>query len=205
MTPPRRFASDPQESGPLVDDARARILRVAYDLFCEHGVQATGVDRIIAEAGVAKMTLYRHFGSKTELVLAALELREEFWTRGWLEREVRQRGATAKEQLPAIFDAFDEWFRRDDYEGCLFTTVLLESHDPTTPIGARAASGLADVRAFIRELLEEAGARDPDGLARLVQILMLGAIVAATARDLEAARRARAAAVLIFEEEGLGP
>jgi AcrR family transcriptional regulator len=205
MTPSRRLASDPQAGGPAGDDTRARILRVAYDLFCDQGVQATGVDRIIAEAGVAKMTLYRLFSSKTELVLAALELREELWTRGWLEREVRQRGGTAKAQLLAIFDAFDEWFRRDDYESCLFTTALLESHDWTTPIGAAATSGLADVRVFLHELAEEAGARDPDGLARLLQITMLGAIVAATAGDVEAGRRARAAAVLILEGEGLGP
>jgi AcrR family transcriptional regulator len=204
MTPSQRLASDPQ-SGPAVEDARTRILRVAYDLFCRHGVQATGVDRIIAEAGVAKMTLYRHFGSKTELVLAALELREELWSRGWLEREARERGGTATEQLLAIFDALDEWFRRDDYESCLFVTTLLESHDRATPIGAAAASGLADVRAFLGELAEEAGARDPEGLARVVQIMMIGAIVAATAGDVEAALRARAAASLILEQEGLRP
>jgi AcrR family transcriptional regulator len=198
-------APDPHENGPSADDTRARILRVAYDLFCEHGVQATGVDRIIAEAGVAKMSLYRHFGSKAELVLAALELRQELWTRAWLEREVRQRGATAPEQLLAVFDAFDEWFRRDDYESCLFTTALLESHDRTSPIGAAATSGLADVRVLLGELAEEAGAHDPDGLARLLQIIMLGAIVAASAGDLDAAVRARAAAVLVLQREGLLP
>jgi AcrR family transcriptional regulator len=198
-------APDAHKKEQSVEDARARILRVAYELFCEHGVQATGVDRIIAEAGVAKMSLYRHFGSKTELVLAALELRDELWTRGWLEREARQRGATPEARLLAIFDAFDEWFRRDDYESCLFTTALLESHDRTSPIGAAAASGLADVRTFLGALAEEAGARDPDGLARLLQIIMLGAIVAASAGDLDAAGRARAAAVLVLEREGLLP
>jgi AcrR family transcriptional regulator len=204
MTQSRPLASDPQ-SGPVADDARTRILRVAYDLFCRHGVQAIGVDRIIAEAGVAKMTLYRHFGSKQELVLAALELREELWTRGWLEREVRQRGGTAKARLHTIFDVFDEWFRRDDYESCLFVTSLLESHDRTTPLGAAAVSGLADVRVFLAELAEEAGARDPESLARELQIIMIGAIVAATAGDDDAALRARAAGRLILEREGLGP
>jgi AcrR family transcriptional regulator len=203
MSPSSRLLSDPPQGGPEVDDARARILRAAYDLFCRNGVQATGVDRIIADAGVAKMTLYRHFGSKTELVLAALALREELWTRGWLEREVRERGGTATAQLLAIFEAFDEWFRRDDYESCLFTTALLESHDRRAPIGAAATSGLAEVRAFLRDLAEEAGARDPDELARRLQILMLGSIVAATAGDVEAAVRARAPARAILEQEGI--
>ncbi len=198
--PSRPLASDPQ-SGPAGDDARARILRVAYALFCRHGVQAIGVDRIIEEAGVAKMTLYRHFGSKEELVLAALELREELWTRGWLEREVRERGETAKARLHVIFDAFDDWFRRDDYESCLFVTSLLESHDRTTPLGAAAVSGLAEVRVFLAELAEEAGARDPEGLARELQIIMIGAIVAATAGDVDAALHARATALPILERE----
>jgi AcrR family transcriptional regulator len=202
MTLSHPLASDPQ-SGPAVDDARARILRVAYGLFCRHGVQAIGVDRIIAEAGVAKMTLYRHFGSKQELVLAALELREELWTRGWLEREVRQRGGTPKARLHVVFDVFDEWFRRDDYESCLFVTSLLESHDRTTPLGAAAVNGLAGVRLFLGELAEGAGARDPEALARELQIIMIGAIVAATAGDIDAALHARATALLVLEREGL--
>ena len=84
-------------------------------------------------------------------------------------------------------------------------TSLLESHDAATPIGAAAARGLADVRAFLRELAEEAGARDPEALARVLQITMIGAIVAATAGDVEAALRARGTAALILEQEGLAP
>jgi AcrR family transcriptional regulator len=202
MKPAARLLSDPQHDGPA-PDARTRILRAAYDLFCRHGVQATGVDRIAAEAGVAKMTLYRLFSSKEELVLAAFELREERWTRGWLQRESRQRGGTAKAQLLAIFDIFDEWFRRDDYESCLFINSLLESHDRTTPMGAAATRGVLVARLFVRELAEEAGARDPDGLAHQWQILMMGSIIAAMAGDVEAATRARAAALLILEREGL--
>src|SRR5207245_6427395 len=66
--------------------ARERVLQTAYDLFCRHGVQAIGVDRIVAEAGVAKMTLYKHFRSKQELIVAALDLLEELWMQAWLER-----------------------------------------------------------------------------------------------------------------------
>ena len=72
-------------------DGRDRILDTAYELFSRHGTRAVGVDRIIAEAGTAKMTLYRNFTSKDELIVAFLAAREERWTRGWLQAEVERR------------------------------------------------------------------------------------------------------------------
>src|SRR5918999_6511852 len=97
---------------------RERILETAYALFSREGTRAVGVDRIIAESGAAKMTLYRNFASKDELILAFLEARDERWTRAWLQGEVEARGGTAAERLLAIFDVFGEWFARDDFEGC---------------------------------------------------------------------------------------
>jgi AcrR family transcriptional regulator len=181
-------------------DARERILRTAYELFSRYGVQAIGIDRIVAEAAVAKMTLYRHFRSKEELVVATLELHEKLWTRGWLEREVERR-RKPEARLLALFDAFDDWFRQDDYEGCLFTNYLLEIRDPRTPIGAASIGKRANIRAFIRGLAEEAGVRDPDSIARQWQILMTGSVVAAIEGDIDAARRARAVGSLLLERE----
>ena len=116
--------------------ARERIVRAAYDLFCRYGVAATGVERIIAEAGVHRTSLYNHFASKEHLALAVLERREEVWSRGWLAR-VASGGATPAEGLLALFDAFDEWFHRDDYEGCLLIGALLKSGGRTAPWGSR--------------------------------------------------------------------
>ena len=183
---------------------RERILRTAYDLFRRHGLQTIGVDRIIAEAGVAKMTLYRHFRSKDELVLAVLDLREQLWAESWLEQEVERRGGTAEARLLATFDAFDEWFRRDDYEGCLFVNSLLEVRDRTSPIGSASVLKIAGIRAFLRRLAEEAGVHDPEGFARQWQLLMIGAIVAAAAGDVDAARRAREVAELLLERHTSG-
>lgn len=180
---------------------RERILSTAYDLFRRHGVQAIGVDRIIAEAGVAKMTLYRHFRSKDELVLAVLDLREHLWTRNWFEREVERRGGTAEERLLAAFDAFDAWFRRDDYEGCMFVNSLLEVHDRTSPIGSASVLKIAGVRTFLARLAEEAGVRDPEAFACQWQMLMIGAIVAAAAGNVDAARRAREVAEVLLERQ----
>src|SRR3954452_2395560 len=109
------------------DGARERILSAAYDLFSRRGVRAVGIDAIIAQSGVARMTLYRHFASKEQLVLAYLERREELWTRRWLQAEVEQRASDPAERLLAIFDVFDAWFRREDFEGCAFINIMLES------------------------------------------------------------------------------
>jgi AcrR family transcriptional regulator len=164
-------------------------------------VRGVGVDRIVAEAEVAKRTLYRQFPSKEELVVAVLKHREEVWTHGWLERELEQRGGPAEERLLAIFDVLDEWFRRDDYESCLFIGSLLETEDPDSPIGAASAKALANVRALVRGLAEEAAIDDPDRFALRWQILMSGSIIAADQGDLDAAQRARDSAQLLLERE----
>ncbi len=183
-------------------DARARVLTTAYSLFCRQGVQATGIDRIVAEAGVAKMTLYRHFRSKDELVLAVLDLREELWLNRWLIPEAQRRGRTASEQLLAIFDVFDDWFQQPDYEGCLINNILLESRD--RQIQAACTAKRDNVLAFLRSLAHRAGVRDPDVLARQWQIIMTGAMVAAAGGDLGAARRARDVASVLLEQEPTG-
>jgi AcrR family transcriptional regulator len=169
-------------------NARERILDTAYALFSRYGVRAVGVDTVVAEAGVAKMTLYRHFPSKDDLVLAFLERREERWTRAWLQAEVERRASAPSERLLAIFDVFDEWFHRDDFEGCAFINVLLEVEDRTHPVHLAAVARLASIRSFLAELAEQAGVRSPDSFSRQWHMLMKGSIVAAGEGDQNAAR-----------------
>ena len=176
---------------PRTGDARERILSSAYTLFCRHGIRAVGVDTIIERSGVAKMTVYRHFGSKDDLVLAVLDRREQLWTRKWLEREVRRRAERPVDRLIAIFDVFDEWFHRRDFEGCLFVNALLEIDDRKHPIHIACREQLARIREFLIELATEAGVADPDHFARQWHILMKGSIVSAGEGDLLAARRAQ--------------
>jgi AcrR family transcriptional regulator len=183
--------------------ARERILDTAYDLFSRHGIRAVGVDRIIASSGVAKMSLYRNFESKDALVLAFLARREERWTNDWLVAEATARGDTGAERMLSIFDVFGEWFDRDDFEGCAFVNVLLEFDDARSPIRQASIEHLANIRGFVSEFAEQAGARDPEALARQWHILMKGSIVAAAEGDRDAATRARALGELLLEREGL--
>jgi len=179
-------------------DARERILTTAYGLFCRHGIGAVGVDTIIDQSDVAKMTLYRHFRSKDDLVLAVLQRREELWTRGWLAAEVRRRTSDPAGRLLAIFDVFDGWFRRRSFEGCLFVNALLEVEDRKHPIHQASREQLAHIRSFLEELARDAGLPEPEPFARQWHILMKGSIVAATEGDVDAALRAQAMGRLLL-------
>jgi AcrR family transcriptional regulator len=186
------------EAGALGDSPRDRILGTAYGLFAGNGIRAVGVDTIVAEANVAKMTLYRYFPSKEALVLAFLDLREQRWTREWLEAEIERLGTTPRERVLAIFDVFDGWFRRTDYEGCSFIKTLLEIHDADSRIHGAAVGHLDAIRAILEGHAEQVGVSDPQATAYELQILMMGSIVSASRGDLDAARRARRVAEMLI-------
>jgi AcrR family transcriptional regulator len=181
---------------------RERVLDTAYDLFSRHGIRAVGVDRIIATSGVAKMTLYRHFRSKEALVLAFLQEREKRWTMEWLHAEACSRADDGAGRMLAIFDVFDEWFQRPDFEGCSFINVLLEFGEPGHPIREATTGHLATIRGLVRDFAEQAGMADPDAVAAKWHILMKGSIVTAGEGDREAARRGQALGRLLLEHEG---
>ena len=188
-----------RQGGEFDSSARRRILDTSYELFSRRGVRAVGIDEVIARAGVAKATLYRHFSSKDALVLAFLDLREQRWTRDFVEAGALSRGATPEERLLAIFDVYDEWFHRDDFEACSFVNVLLEV-GPRHAAGGASIEHLERIRAMVRRFAGEAGLRDPDSFARSWHILMKGSIIAAAEGDARAAQRAKSMARLLIEQ-----
>jgi AcrR family transcriptional regulator len=185
--------------------ARERILETAYELFSRRGTRAVGVDTIIAEAGVAKMTLYRNFSSKDELILAFLERREERWTRAWLQAEVERLADTPAERMLAIFDVFGAWMARDDFEGCSFINVMLELDDRGSVVRQACVQHLAAIRGFVHELAETAGVPGDRAahVAAQWHILMKGSIVAAAEGDTLAASRARELGALLLTHLGV--
>ena len=155
MTDRRKLPSRPPDEGQ--DSGRERISRAAYDLFSREGVRAVGVDAVIARAGTAKMTLYRNFSSKDDLIIEFLRRREQLWTQDWLKAESTRRGHTPREQLLAIFDVFSEWFGSPDFEGCSFLTTMIEVNDREHPVHQAAVGHLANIRGYIEKLAAEAG------------------------------------------------
>src|ERR1700737_3737713 len=114
---------------PAGDDesARGRLLSAATHLFCKDGINATGIDAIINEAGTAKTTLYKLFGSKTNLVHAVLESEGKQW-REWFIGAIEQGGGNAETKLTRIFPALKSWFGEERFYGCPFINAVAE-HD----------------------------------------------------------------------------
>ena len=185
------------------ESGRERVSRAAYDLFSRDGTATVGVDAIIARAGTAKMTLYRNFPSKTDLILDFLQRRERVWTEDWLQAESSRRGSTPAEQLLAIFDVFGEWFARADFEGCSFLTVMLESAHRDDAVHQASVQHLANIRHYLKGLAAAAGIENTDSFARQWHILMKGSIMAAHEGDTLAAARAREVGVVLLHAHGI--
>ncbi len=179
--------------------ARQRILDASYELFSQRGIRAVGVNEVIARADVATATLYRHFPSKDELVLGFLQLREQRWTKDLVEAGAISRSSDPEQRLLAIFDVFDEWFHRDDFEACSFINVLLEM-GPEHPSGGASVWHLEQIRSIVRRLAEGARLRDTESFAHSFHILMKGSIVAASEGDTQAARRGKSMASMLIEQ-----
>ena len=169
---------------------RDHLVETALALFQRDGFHATGIDTILAEAGVAKMTLYNHFKSKDELILASLRLRDERF-RKWFVAAVEARAAKPRGRLLALFGALDEWINQPGFSGCAFINATAEYGRPDDPIHMAAAEHKRLVRDYVRGIAAEAGAPHPDTLADVLDLLMEGAIVSAHVSGRSASRRGR--------------
>jgi AcrR family transcriptional regulator len=184
-------------------EARKRILETADRLFYQNGVRAVGIDRIIAEAGVAKMSLYKHFSSKDELILEVLRYREE----GVLEffrAAMDRHGRKMKNPLRAFFAALKDLFVSPGFRGCPFQNAAVELADPTHPATEFVRGHKQRFSEFLRVLVEEMVGKSAAKLAPGVFLLVEGAIVTAVIQgDPGAADVARDAALtLVCNEKG---
>ncbi|MEQ1950416.1 TetR/AcrR family transcriptional regulator [Mesorhizobium sp. CN2-181] len=138
-------------SSPATSDKRQHIVETAYALFKRFGFHATGIDRIIAEAEVAKMTMYRHFPSKDGLIVAVLN-----WRAQRFERQLDQLAheASARHKIRVIFDWHQRWFHGADFHGCIFAHALAEFGDPTHPVFKAAAAQKAGLKLRMQTILE---------------------------------------------------
>lgn len=181
--------------------ARERIDRTAYRLFSRDGIRGVGVDTICAESGVAKMTLYRHYPTKSDLALSFLRQRSALFSHPWQD-DVKRRTSSPKGRLLAVFDALYDWFRSKDYVGCPVVKALLETNDLRDPVRKGTLGYFAELRAFLLELAEEAGLPDAEDTADQWMILIKGAVVVACAGDRRAALRAKQMAAALLPGKG---
>src|SRR5918996_2432457 len=154
---------------------RQRILDTASELFYREGVRAVGVDRIVAESGVAKMSLYSHFGSKDALIAAWLKRRDAEWM-DWLEQRVEAKGG----DIAAVFDALAEWFRRPDFRGCAFVNTQAELGSSNSAAAEVVVAHKRALLDFLRGPAKKSGAKNPATIAGELLVLVEGAIVTAS-------------------------
>ncbi len=171
----------PVSQGPAAGDdesARGRLLGAATRLFCKNGINATGIDAIIHEAGTAKTTLYKLFGSKTNLVHAVLETECRQW-REWFIDSIETGGGSAQTKLARIFPALKSWFGEERFYGCPFINAVGEHDKDQKQLRAIAMRHKKVVLAHLEKLAGEMGAAEPEVLAHQLALLIDGAIVAA--------------------------
>ncbi|MDM0045216.1 TetR/AcrR family transcriptional regulator [Variovorax dokdonensis] len=155
--------------------ARARILHTAHALFYRDGVRATGIDRVIAESGVTKVTFYRHFPSKNELVLAYLDHRHEHWMQ-WLHSALERNGS-ARKGIRALVPALAEWLGDEEFRGCAFLNSVSELGGALPEVCAVSRNHKADMAAAIAGLLPASRQRAKQAAA--IALAVDGAIVQA--------------------------
>jgi AcrR family transcriptional regulator len=183
---------------------RDHLVDTALKLFCEQGFRATGIDRVLSESGVAKKTLYNHFRSKDELIVAALYKRDEDFMAKMRTAVARlapqQEGDPRMSRVLAFFDGLDEWFTSEGFNGCTFINASAEYPRSDCPIHLACADHKKLVLQTLEELLTEMPLSDTKQVALEIGLLADGAIVNAhTAGDRQSARFAKAAARRLLE------
>jgi AcrR family transcriptional regulator len=161
----------------IPDRGRGRLVATAVELFYRHGFNAVGIDWVIEEAGVTKTTLYKHFESKSDLMVAAVEMRDAWELEAWRKAARDLGGDEARAQLLALFDVLDVWFNDADFGGCMFLNVASEFPNPNDPVHRAAARHKIANWTMVRDLAARAGAADPESFADLYMIAFEGALV----------------------------
>ena len=182
----------------IAAEKRQHIIETAYALFKRAGFHATGIDRIIAEAEVAKMTMYRHFPNKDALILEVLDWRTQRFE-GQLDR-LSEAASTPEQKIATIFDWHRRWFDSPDFHGCLFQHALAEFADPDHPVFKAATRQKTGLKRRMRKILEGSVSTDQaESIAAVLVMLIEGATLLAQMGQGKAALRAarRTAASLL--------
>lgn len=159
-------------------DARQRIVETAERLFYAEGVRAVGIDRIIAEAEVAKMSLYNHFPSKDDLILAVLQFREEKFD-GMFVKWMDRHSSKGVDRLSAFFAALKDWFESPGFRGCMFINARVELADAKHPASKFSACHKERFHQMLGKIIEESSGVKSNAVASAIALLVEGAIVTA--------------------------
>jgi AcrR family transcriptional regulator len=169
-----RNVRHPMTASPDKPSARDRILAAANDLFYREGIRAIGIDTVIERAGVAKMSLYRAFPSKDDLIAAFLEMRDKTYWEWWDSVVARHPGDPAR-QLRAVFEAVAKRTSGPQYRGCPFVNMSVEFPDHDHPGRQVVARHMEELRNRLSVLVAGLGLNQPKPLTDQLMLLMEGA------------------------------
>jgi AcrR family transcriptional regulator len=159
-------------------NARERIVETALKLFYQNGLRATGIDRIIAESGVAKMSFYRHFPSKGDLISEFLRRRHDNWM-AWFTAAVSKKLEKRGSGLEVIADVLGEWFDEPGFRGCAFINTISETPDYEAEQNQIVRDHKAQLESFINLIAVQLGMNAPAKVAATAMIIIEGTIVRA--------------------------
>jgi AcrR family transcriptional regulator len=180
---------------------RDLLLDTAADLFYRDGYHAVGIDKILAEAGLAKMMLYHHFASKDELIVAVLERRGRA-IGAEIAAAIDAAGSSPRKRLLAFFDWHQQWFDRKDFNGCAFIRAIGEYPDAKSPIHQAVTKQKQAARDRLEAMLFAMEVPDPKAVAVQVHLLLEGAIVSAhTFGDSGVVKSVRDAALALIKAD----
>jgi AcrR family transcriptional regulator len=157
---------------------REHILDVASGLFYKHGVRNIGIDRIISESGIARMTLYNHFKSKDLLIEEYLRRASTRWMK-WYAGKIERSSGDPRERLLGAFAVLDGWFHSKDFRGCSVTNAMVELADESHPASEVKEEYHQALRQLFERLAREAGASDPSALSEELIVVLRGAMTSA--------------------------
>lgn len=177
-----------------------RILQAATELFYRQGIRATGVDTIVKMANTTKMSLYKYFPSKDDLILAFLRKRDADFN-SWFIEQIDSRANTPNAKLLAIFDVIEEWIAIPEFRGCAFINAAAEFPIEGNPVHQISAEFYDNFRGYMTGLAQACGAKSPDILALQLSLLIEGAIVSEQMkRHSGSASYAKQAAMILINE-----
>ncbi|MAE61350.1 MAG: TetR family transcriptional regulator [Planctomycetaceae bacterium] len=187
----------------MSESRRDQIIETAMKLFCRDGFHATGVDAVVQASGVAKMTLYRHFKSKDELILAAIRRSDERF-RHWFMTELEARASDPAGRLMRILDLVDECIHNEEFSGCPFILASGEFSEPDHPVNVAVAEHTRLLHRYVSGIAAEAGVADPDSLTIQICLLAEGVFVQAHLGRKDVVAQARAAAETLIRHATAG-
>jgi AcrR family transcriptional regulator len=163
-------------NAPPTPPTRQRLVEAAVRRFYRDGFRNVGIDQILSDVGISKTAFYKHFESKEDLMLAALEVQND-WLKDTFRTMVIRRGTTPRERLHAVFDVVEQVIESDDFHGCIFVNVAMEfplQHEPAHVLASESKRAIED---FVHAVAVKAGADDPRALAQELCLLIEGAYV----------------------------